>query len=227
MEKIWDKKRKRVTEQIFNLVDVSSANLTDIYVTLYALGAMQAYLDYPNLIRNIEDLDGEAREVCLDMDLADPLNDDMLATILTSAFSDGYRGIAQWFDIKPENTIAVAEFYKSKPLHHAFIFIKSLTQKLHQQDQERQSHMFEGYKLISIEQRGNKVFCDAGCGADYTNSDEKGGFLFGSKAYCPTCAKKDLPTIIKYGEKSHIKAWCPEGMSFKDFVLSIRRGRAG
>ena len=69
---------------------------------------------------------------------------------------------------------------------------------------------------------GNRVFCDAACGKEYTHSKKEGGFIFGSKAYCPKCAKEALPRIRGYNEEWNIKAYCPEGMSFKDFVLQYR-----
>lgn len=70
---------------------------------------------------------------------------------------------------------------------------------------------------------GDRVFCDAACGEDYTNSEESGGILFGSKAYCPKCAARSMPNIISYGEQSHIKATCPDGMSFADWVRGCLR----
>jgi hypothetical protein len=72
-----------------------------------------------------------------------------------------------------------------------------------------------------IKDMGNEVICDQ-CNKDYTNSDMQGGFIFGSHAYCPECAKESLPRIKSYGEENYIKAYCPEGMSFKDFVIQYR-----
>lgn len=72
-----------------------------------------------------------------------------------------------------------------------------------------------------IKDMGDTVICDQ-CNEDYTNSDEEGGFIFGSHAYCPNCAKDSLPRIKSYGEEKFIKARCPEGMSFKDFVVAYR-----
>lgn len=70
---------------------------------------------------------------------------------------------------------------------------------------------------------GNRVECDV-CSEDYTGRPDTGGFLFGSYAYCPKCAATRLPEIRKYGEEGHIKAHCPEGMPFADWVLSLRNG---
>ena len=75
-------------------------------------------------------------------------------------------------------------------------------------------------KIIDI---GEEVCCDI-CNEDFTNSDEEGGFLFGSKAYCPKCAEKRLPAIKSYNEEHYIKAYCPKGMSFRQFVLNLRGG---
>ena len=69
--------------------------------------------------------------------------------------------------------------------------------------------------------QGRLVFCDI-CDQDYTDSDAQGGFIFGSYAYCPSCAAKRLPEIESYGEKGHIRAFCPEGKSFADFVREYR-----
>ena len=68
---------------------------------------------------------------------------------------------------------------------------------------------------------GDIVVCDY-CSEDYTESDEHGGFLFGSYATCPKCAAKMRPDIERYGEENHIRARCPEGKSFADFIREIR-----
>ena len=81
----------------------------------------------------------------------------------------------------------------------------------------------DNFELESVTDIGNSVICDS-CNKDYSNSDEAGGFLFGSNGYCPSCAKEALPRIKGYNEERFIKAWCPEEMSFKDFILAIRGG---
>jgi hypothetical protein len=68
---------------------------------------------------------------------------------------------------------------------------------------------------------GSTVFCDA-CGKDFTDSTESGGFIFGSKAYCPECAVKTIGSIRSYGEEHLIRSRCPEGASFADFVREYR-----
>ena len=70
---------------------------------------------------------------------------------------------------------------------------------------------------------GNTVVCDI-CNEDYTNSDESGGFLFGSYGYCPKCAVEGIKTIRECNEEKYISVWCPESLSFKDFILGIRGG---
>jgi hypothetical protein len=69
---------------------------------------------------------------------------------------------------------------------------------------------------------GNTVFCDL-CNKDYTDSDDEGGFLFQSKAVCPKCAPDFEKNVRKHGEEEYIKAYCPDGLSFREFVLHIRR----
>ncbi len=77
---------------------------------------------------------------------------------------------------------------------------------------------------VEVFEIGDTVFCDS-CDEDYTNNDSAtGGFIFGSKAYCPKCAEEKLPAIKGYDEERHIKARCPAGMSFREFVLKIRDG---
>ena len=71
---------------------------------------------------------------------------------------------------------------------------------------------------ISAKDMGDTVICDI-CDRDYTDSEECGGFLFGSYAYCPVCAKDKLPRIKSFGEEGHISRYCPPAMSFKDFVI--------
>ena len=68
---------------------------------------------------------------------------------------------------------------------------------------------------------GSLVVCDI-CDKDWTNETAKGGFIFGSKAYCPDCAKRGMASIIRYGEQRYIKAECPAETSFADFVRQYR-----
>lgn len=68
---------------------------------------------------------------------------------------------------------------------------------------------------------GRIVVCDV-CSVDYTDDPASGGFLFGSYAYCPPCAVKAWPAIEKYAEQHFIKARCPDGQSFADFVRALR-----
>lgn len=77
---------------------------------------------------------------------------------------------------------------------------------------------FQTGKPISI---GDLVVCDI-CNKDYTDLPDSGGFVFCSKGYCPECAKKWLPRIKSYGEEGYIKAFCPEGQSFADFIREYR-----
>lgn len=72
---------------------------------------------------------------------------------------------------------------------------------------------------------GRLVVCDI-CGEDFTDRPDVGGFIFTSKAYCPHCAPNGLQSIVKYGEERFIRAYCPEGRSFADFVRAYRGPRA-
>jgi hypothetical protein len=74
------------------------------------------------------------------------------------------------------------------------------------------------------ENPGDIVICDI-CGKDYSHSKEEGGFLFGSYAYCPECAKTKIQNIRKHNEETHIKAYCPKGISFKEWILKMRNGK--
>lgn len=65
------------------------------------------------------------------------------------------------------------------------------------------------------------VVCDI-CNEDYTNRPDSGGFVFGSYGYCPKCAKRSLPRIKSYDEEKYIKAFCPDNMSFADFIRDYR-----
>lgn len=76
-------------------------------------------------------------------------------------------------------------------------------------------------KIESHKPMGNIVICDV-CNGDFTDSELSGGFIFGSNAYCPRCAKRNLPMIKSYNEEHYIKAFCPEGVTFADFVRKYR-----
>lgn len=80
----------------------------------------------------------------------------------------------------------------------------------------------DGWTVETL-QPGRLVFCD-GCGEDYTDSPATGGILFQSKAICPTCASKWEQGAKQYGEERFIKARCPVGMAFSDWVRKTMRG---
>ena len=74
---------------------------------------------------------------------------------------------------------------------------------------------------------GDRVACDW-CNKDWTNDNTSGGFLFGSKATCPDCAPGFYAKVKKSGELHFIRATCPTGMSFADWVRKILRdGKPG
>lgn len=70
---------------------------------------------------------------------------------------------------------------------------------------------------------GDYVECDMCC-KDFTNSDAKGGILFGTKGVCPECAPRIEADAERFGESQFIRGRCPDGMTFKDWVLQIRGG---
>lgn len=82
----------------------------------------------------------------------------------------------------------------------------------------------EGAVFVVHVDVGNRVICDM-CGDEYTGKSDNGGILFGSKACCPVCTVRLLKSL-PFGEKENIKAYCPLGMSFYDWVLALRSGSA-
>lgn len=62
---------------------------------------------------------------------------------------------------------------------------------------------------------GRNVVCEF-CDADHTDTTVSGGVIFSSSAVCPACVPK-----VK-NEPQFIKARCPEGQAFGDFVRSYR-----
>lgn len=69
-------------------------------------------------------------------------------------------------------------------------------------------------KVISID-IGDIVLCDL-CNIDYTNSKVYGGIVLGSYAICPECLKP-----MKLEPEDNINR-CPKGMTFANFIRSIR-----
>ena len=68
------------------------------------------------------------------------------------------------------------------------------------------------------------AICDSCATEYYSDSEEKGGILFGSYAYCPLCVPRMMETIKQYNEESHIKAKCPANMTYFDWVMKLRNG---
>lgn len=69
---------------------------------------------------------------------------------------------------------------------------------------------------------GDIVICDI-CNKDFSNSDESGGFVFGSYGYGPCCAEKGLQSIKSFNEEKYIVAVCPQDKSFKQFIIDYRK----
>ncbi len=67
---------------------------------------------------------------------------------------------------------------------------------------------------------GREVICDM-CNKEWTDDPTSGGFLMCSHAFCPDCVDDGMASAKKYGEE-HLIKHCPEGMSFADWIRSIR-----
>lgn len=76
--------------------------------------------------------------------------------------------------------------------------------------------------MIETRDMGRTVLCDF-CNEDYTDSPDKGGILFRSYAICPKCATKTINETRGGAESKFIKAHCPPGMSFADWVRDVLR----
>lgn len=68
---------------------------------------------------------------------------------------------------------------------------------------------------------GRVVLCDIDS-TDLTDDPRSGGYLFGSYGVGPCCAQRHEASVRGYGEESYIKARCPEGTSFADWIRQIR-----
>ena len=68
---------------------------------------------------------------------------------------------------------------------------------------------------------GKVVLCDL-CNKDYTESEQKGGFLFNSTAVCPDCQDEFLASVKRFHEEEYIRAYATPDESFRDFVYRIR-----
>jgi len=69
---------------------------------------------------------------------------------------------------------------------------------------------------------GDSVICD-NCNADFSHRTESGGFLIGSRGWCPDCEAESRALLRRYNEEHLITATCPSDMSHRDWILSIRR----
>ena len=71
-----------------------------------------------------------------------------------------------------------------------------------------------------------EVVCDL-CNKDFTNLQDPGGLLLGSKGVGPCCAEKFEKDVRRFGEESYIRARCPEGKPFAEWILELRGEGAG
>lgn len=67
-----------------------------------------------------------------------------------------------------------------------------------------------------------EVRCDY-CSKNFTFESQSGGYIFGSNAVCPICAVEGMRKVRKYKEEHYIRAVCPEGESFWNFVMNYRK----
>lgn len=74
----------------------------------------------------------------------------------------------------------------------------------------------DGLDVITVDP-GDEVYCDI-CNKNYTNLPDKGGIQFESKAVCPECTPRIEQNAKRYREERFIKATCPEGKSFANWV---------
>lgn len=68
---------------------------------------------------------------------------------------------------------------------------------------------------------GRTVLCDD-CNEDFTDRADSGGIVFQSKGLCPVCAPIWISRAEEYNETYAIKARCPNGVSFADFIREYR-----
>lgn len=73
------------------------------------------------------------------------------------------------------------------------------------------------FTVIEAPDPGPVVICDL-CNADYTERADTGGILVQSKAVCPACAPGYEAKLREYDEMRYLRARCPAGMSFADWV---------
>lgn len=68
---------------------------------------------------------------------------------------------------------------------------------------------------------GRTVLCDID-DTDLTDDPRSGGYMFGSYGVGPCCVERHEAMVRGYNEEHFIKARCPEGVSFADWIRSLR-----
>jgi hypothetical protein len=68
---------------------------------------------------------------------------------------------------------------------------------------------------------GGTVLCDIDS-TDLTADPRSGGYLFGSYGVGPCCQERHEAMVAGYGEQWNIRARCPDGVSFADWVRGMR-----
>lgn len=64
---------------------------------------------------------------------------------------------------------------------------------------------------------GDRVLCDS-CSRDFTDSKERGGLLFGTKAIGPCCALRWFESAKHHNETHLVRSICPDDMTFAQWV---------
>jgi hypothetical protein len=68
---------------------------------------------------------------------------------------------------------------------------------------------------------GRNVICDID-DTDLTDDPRSGGYMFGSYAVGPCCTGRHEAVVREYREEWNIRARCPEGVSFADWIRGMR-----
>jgi hypothetical protein len=68
---------------------------------------------------------------------------------------------------------------------------------------------------------GSTVLCDIDS-TDLTGDPRSGGYLFGTYGVGPCCSARHEAMVAGYGEGWNIRARCPDGVSFADWVRGMR-----
>ena len=79
----------------------------------------------------------------------------------------------------------------------------------------------ENVVVVGVGSPATLVLCDL-CNADYSTSDESGGFVLSSYGVCPKCEDQVFADCAELEEYDAIVAVCREGESHRDFIVRYR-----